>query len=373
VVSERWAAIQQKRRGVEPRIHRSTLYALMRAWATIIQRDLQVSSVIADMYAGLPVAYTTFLAYDEVAHHSGIERPDALSTLRAVDRQIGRIAAARPDAPRPYRLVVLSDHGQSQGATFKDRYGITLEELVRQAAAAPVAAAAHHDEALGYLGASLTEASGGASRAARVVRRTARRRTVDGAVQLEKGDATSDGGGDEPPEVVAMASGCLGLISFPREPGRMTVERLAERYPQVLPTLRAHPGIGFVLVRSEQHGALVLGAHGAHYLDEGRVEGEDPLAPFGPNAARHVKRTDGFPHCADLMVNSTYWHDLDEVAAFEELVGSHGGLGGTQAYPFLLHPVELALPDGALVGAEAVHRELRRWLVQLGHPEYAQE
>ena len=138
MVSERWAAIQQKRRGVEPRIHRSTLYALMRAWATIIQRDLQVASVIADMYAGLPVAYTTFLAYDEVAHHSGIERPDALSTLRAVDRQIGRIAAARPDAPRPYRLVVLSDHGQSQGATFKDRYGITLEELVRQAAAAPV-------------------------------------------------------------------------------------------------------------------------------------------------------------------------------------------------------------------------------------------
>ena len=372
VVSERWAAIQQKRRGVEPRIHRSTLYALVRAWATIIQRDLQVASVIADMYAGLPVAYTTFLAYDEVAHHSGIERPDALSTLRAVDRQIGRIAAARPDAPRPYRLVVLSDHGQSQGATFKDRYGITLEELVRQAAAAPVAAAAHHDEALGYLGASLTEASGGASRAARVVRRSARRRTVDGAVQLEKGDATS-GGGDEPPEVVAMASGCLGLISFPREPGRMTAERLAERYPQVLPTLRAHPGIGFVLVRSEQHGALVLGARGAHYLDEGRVEGEDPLAPFGPNAARHVKRTDGFPHCADLMVNSTYWHDLDEVAAFEELVGSHGGLGGTQAYPFLLHPVELALPDRALVGAEAVHRELRRWLVQLGHPEYAQE
>ena len=73
------------------------------------------------------------------------------------------------------------------------------------------------------------------------------------------------------------------------------------------------------------------------------------------------------------MVNSTYWHDLDEVAAFEELVGSHGGMGGTQAYPFLLHPVELALPDEQLVGAEAVHRELRRWLVQLGHPEYAQE
>ena len=371
ILSERWAAIQQRRRGVEPRVHRSTLYALMRAWATIIQRDLQVEAVIADMYAGLPVAYTTFLAYDEVAHHSGIERADTLATLRAVDRQIGRIAAARAGAPRPYQLVVLSDHGQSQGATFLDRYGTSLEDLVREAAAAPVAAGAHPDEAIGYLGASLTEASSGASRMAGLVRRTARRRTVDGAVQLEKPDRDAEG--DEPPEVVAMASGCLGLISFPREPGRMTVERLEEHYPQVLPALRDHPGIGFVLVRSERHGALVVGAGGVHFLDEDRVEGDDPLAPFGPNAARHVKRTDRFPHCADLMVNSTYWHNLDEVSAFEELVGSHGGMGGTQSFPFLLHPLELELSDAELVGAEAVHRELRRWLVQLGHPEYAEE
>jgi uncharacterized membrane protein YvlD (DUF360 family) len=374
IVSERWSAIQQRRRGVEPRIRRSTAYALMRAWATVIQRDLQVEAVIADMYAGRPVAYTTFLAYDEVAHHSGIERADTLATLRAVDRQIGRIAAARQDAPRPYRLVVLSDHGQSQGATFLDRYGSSLEDVVREAAATQaVAVRGHPDEALGFIGASLTEASGGQSRMARVVRRTSRRRTVDGAVQLGEGhpDGKPAGAGDEPPEIVAMASGCLGLVTFPREAGRMTAERLEERYPQVLPALRDHPGIGFLLVRSEQHGAVAMGAAGVHYLDEDRVEGDDPLAPFGPNSARHVKRTDGFPHCADIMVNSTYWQDLDEVAAFEELVGSHGGMGGTQSYPFLLHPVELELPDGELVGAEAVHRELRRWLVQLGHPEYA--
>jgi uncharacterized membrane protein YvlD (DUF360 family) len=374
IVSERWAAIQQRRRGVEPRIHRSTAYALMRAWATIIQRDLQVEAVIADMYAGRPVAYTTFLAYDEVAHHSGIERADTLATLRAVDRQIGRIAGARKDAPRPYRLVVLSDHGQSQGATFLDRYGTSLEDVVRKAAATEaVAVRGHPDEALGFIGASLTEASAGQSRMARVVRRTSRRRTVDGAVHLGEGerDGEPGQGGDEPPEIVAMASGCLGLITFPRERGRMTMERLQERYPQVLPTLCDHPGIGFVLVRSVRHGAVAMGAAGVHFLDEVRVDGDDPLAPFGPNAAHHVKRTDGFPHCADIMVNSTYWQDLDEVAAFEELVGSHGGLGGTQSYPFLLHPIELELPDGELVGAEAVHRELRRWLVQLGHREYA--
>jgi uncharacterized membrane protein YvlD (DUF360 family) len=372
IVIELWAAAEQRRRGVEPRIRRSRMYALMRAWATVIQRDLQVEAVIADMYAGRPVAYTTFLAYDEVAHHSGIERSDALATLRSVDRQIGRIAAARDDTPRPYRLVVLSDHGQSQGATFRDRYGISLEDVVREAAAAPaVALGGQSDEALGFVGASLTEASAGSSRMARVVRRTSRGRTVDGAVQLGRGDrAAAAGEADEPPEIVTMASGCLGLVSFPREPGRMTLERLEARYPGVIPALRDHPGVGFLLVRSERHGALAIGAGGSNYLDEGRVEGADPLAPFGPNAAHHVKRTDRFEHCADIMVNSTYWHHLEEVAAFEELVGSHGGMGGTQSYPFVLHPIELELPTEELVGAEAVHRELRRWLVQLGHPEY---
>ena len=125
-----------------------------------------------------------------------------------------------------------------------------------------------------------------------------------------------------------------------------------------------------MLVRSELHGALAIGARGVNHLDEERVEGEDPLAPFGPNAARHVRRTDGFEHCADVMVNSTYWTDVDEVAAFEELVGSHGGMGGTQSYPFVLHPAELELPVEEVVGPETLHRHFRRWLVELGHAEY---
>ena len=112
---------------------------------------------------------------------------------------------------------------------------------------------------------------------------------------------------------------------------------------------------------------------GTVYLDEDRVEGESPLAPFGPNAARHVRRTDSFPHCPDIVLNSTYWADLDEVAAFEQLVGSHGGMGGAQSYPFVLHPDDLELPGEELIGAEAVHREFRRWLVQLGHREYGED
>jgi len=132
VVAERFAAIEQRRRDVHPRIKRGVSYAFVRAFATVVQLDLQVAAVTADVLAGRPVVYTTFLAYDEVAHHSGVERPDALATLRRVDRAIARIASAVQYAPRPYELVVLSDHGQSQGATFLQRYGETLEQLVQR-------------------------------------------------------------------------------------------------------------------------------------------------------------------------------------------------------------------------------------------------
>jgi hypothetical protein len=169
-----------------------------------------------------------------------------------------------------------------------------------------------------------------------------------------------------------MASGCLGLISFPRLPGRVTLEQLEARHPDLIPALRDHPGIGFVLVRSERRGAMAIGAAGVNYLDEGEIEGEDPLAPFGPNAADHVRRTDGFPHCADLMVNSTYWEDFGEVAAFEELVGSHGGMGGTQGFPLVVHPVDLPWPEEGVVGAERVHRVFRSWLAILGQDAYAE-
>jgi uncharacterized membrane protein YvlD (DUF360 family) len=373
-------AAQQRRRDVQPRIRRDWRYALVRAWGTVVQRDLQVAAVIADLYAGRPVGYTTFLAYDEVAHHSGVERADTLSVLSKVDRQIGRIARAAEQAPRPYEFVVLSDHGQSQGATFRQRYDMTLEELVTRACSADEVEAhdAGSDEALGMLAASLTEASSGDGASARMLDRAVRRRRVDGAVQLgeDGGSLPAPTAGALPettdglPELSVMASGNLGLISFPREPGRVTLETIESRWPALIPALREHPGIGFLLVRSERAGALVIGARGVRRLGDDHVEGEDPLAPYSPNAARHVRRTDAFPHCPDIVVNSTFWEDLGEVAAFEELVGSHGGMGGEQSFPFLLFPRAWEAPDGELVGAEAVHRRFRSWLATLGHEAY---
>ncbi|MDW5598292.1 phage holin family protein [Conexibacter stalactiti] len=364
IVSEKASAIQQKRRDVRPRIDRGGSYPLMRAFGTVIQLDLQVAAVTADVLAGRPVVYTTFLAYDEVAHHSGVERPDTLAVLRRVDRAIARIASAVEHAPRPYELVVLADHGQSQGATFLQRYDESLEQLVRRVVengeAKVAAATAESDESRGQLRAGIAELGtrpGVTGRAAKAL-----------ADRQEKAQLPP---GEEPPEIAVMASGNLGLISFPREQGRVTLEQIEQRRPGLLDELRNHDGIGFVLVRSERDGAVALGPRGRHLLDRGVVEGEDPLAPFGPRAADHVRRTDGFSHCPDIVVNSRYWSAVDEVAAFEELVGSHGGLGGAQALPFVLHPASLLWPDGdQVVGSGTVHRIFCGWLHQLGHDGY---
>jgi uncharacterized membrane protein YvlD (DUF360 family) len=376
IARERHAARRQVRADVRPRVHRSRGYALVRAWATVVQRDLQVASVVGDMLAGRPVVYTTFLAYDEVAHHSGIERHDTLAVLKEVDRQIARIEAAAADAPRPYRLVVLSDHGQSQGETFLDRFEMTLEDLVRSSCdvESVIAVSDGQDDALAYMSAGLTEAARDDTIAGRTIRTATRARRADGAIALDPdarhGVAETHGG--EVPELSVMASGCLGLISFPREPGRVALERLEVIHPRLIPALRDHRGIGFVLVRSERHGALAIGKQGVNFLDEGRVEGDDPLAPFGPNAPEHVRRTDGFPHCPDIVLNSTFWPEFGEVAAFEDLVGSHGGMGGPQSFPFVLHPADLDWPDAPVVGAERVHRIFRAWLAALGQSAYAE-
>jgi hypothetical protein len=106
---------------------------------------------------------------------------------------------------------------------------------------------------------------------------------------------------------------------------------------------------------------VVLGGKGTRYLSDGRVEGEDPLAPFSRTAHLHLSRTDDFAHVADIMVGSFYDPDLDEGCAFEELISFHGGLGGLQTRPFILYPAELPVPDGKIIGAARVHELLQGW------------
>ncbi|MGA4949363.1 phage holin family protein [Streptomyces lydicamycinicus] len=353
VVREIVQSLRTRFRRELPRVKRGGLYPVIRAFATVVERDVVVAAVIGDLLAGRTAIYADLVAYDEVAHHSGPAHRDALQVLRSLDRALALIAGAARHAPRPYRIVVLSDHGQSHGPTFLERYGLSLGDLVRAGCGLPVPRRAGRTPS----GAEAREAA-----------RAALHRPEEAAGQ---GRERTAGPGSSHPLV--LASGNLGLVSFPDVPGRITREELDRRHPALLATLANHPGIGFLLVRSAVHGPVVLGPAGTeHHLDTGRLIGADPLAPFGEGAADAVRRTDRFPHVADLMVNSACDPATGAVHAFEEQIGSHGGLGGAQSHPFLLWPVELTppAPDGEpLTGAEQVHRVLRRWLEEAEGPQ----
>jgi uncharacterized membrane protein YvlD (DUF360 family) len=336
VILEWVAALRARRRDVRPRGHRGGIYPFMRGAMCVVVRDLIVYGVLTDMMRGRPAVYATFSSYDEVAHHSGLERTDTLEALRKLDQQFGRIDRARRYAPRPYVIVVLSDHGQTQGATFKQRNGYGLDDLVqRSLSSGTVEEIAGGDEQHAMVGNAIGEATGKAPK------------------KKSKKDVSGE-------QVVVLGSGNLGLVYLMEERRRLTLEDLEARHPRLIPELRSHPHVGWILVRSSD-GPVALGGEGAHFLDEGRVEGRDPLAGFSPNAAHHLARTDSFPHVADIMVGSFYDPDLDEGCAFEELISFHGGLGGAQTRPFILSPVDLPLPDTPLVGAATVHRLLVGW------------
>jgi uncharacterized membrane protein YvlD (DUF360 family) len=374
VVLERRAARRQRKRG-EQHVARGGIYPFARGAITVAMRDLNVAALLADIVEGVPVAYATFVGYDEVAHHSGITEPDAFAVLELLDEQLERLERATLQAPRPYHLVVLSDHGQTQGRPFRQRYDITLEELVQRAVRdGSVRAPAPVDEAWGNLGATLTEAREDDTFAGRLLHRLTRRRVVDGTVALgpnraaleqqkQAGEGPESDGAVDP---MVLASGNLGLVYLPERDERMTLEQIDATHPGLVEALAGHPGIGFVMVRSERDGPLAVGGRGRRRLADDGVEGEDPLAPFGANAAAHLRRTDGFPHCPDLLINSMYDPDVDEVAPFEEFMGSHGGLGGSQSHPFAVVPSAWSPEPASIVGVEAMHDVLRAWLAETG-------
>ncbi|MFE9699756.1 alkaline phosphatase family protein [Streptomyces sp. NPDC006270] len=348
-------------RKTTPRIKRGGLYPFIRAFATVVERDVVVAAVLGDMFAGRTAVYADLVAYDEVAHHSGPHSHDAEKVLVRLDRSLALIAKIADHTPRSYRIVLLSDHGQSPGETFAGKYGLTLKDLVRAGCGLPVPRRAQRTR-------SASEA--------RDAVRIALHRPVEGQ-EAEHPARLSD--------PVVLASGNLGLISFPDIEGRASREQIERRHPALLSTLANHPGIGFLLVRGEEHGSVVLGAGGAEVPVAELADGEGPLADFGVGAAAAVRRTDTFPHVADVMVNSMYDPATGTVHAFEEQIGSHGGLGGEQSRPFLLWPRGLTdpldivaaetaegapvPPGGGLVGAEAVHRVLTRWLQESSGPQ----
>jgi hypothetical protein len=346
-------------------MHRGLKYAGMRAASNVLLRDVNVSLIIEEMYRGTNVIYADFTDYDELAHHCGPERVESLQALDGVDTAIGTIEKAARDAPRPYRFIVLSDHGQSLGATFKQRYGKSLGEVVRDlmSGRATLVQAKTQAEGSTFVNSFLSEITRSKGVGPTVARAALSGSTTDGVVDLDHEELPPPA---DASTIVVVGSGNLGLVWFTGNDHRLTVEELEALHPGLVATLAAHPGVAMLMVRSKADGAVVFGPKGARYLDQDRVDGEDPTTLFGPHTIMSLKREDAMVHAPDLLLLSQFDPELGEVAAFEELIGSHGGLGGPQTEPLILHPVDWELDEPVPLGAPAIYRNIRRWLGSIG-------
>ena len=367
MVKEIYQARRQRRLNIEPRISRGGSYVLLRGISNVLLRDLATSLIASQMLHGAPVVFCDYTDYDEIAHHAGPSRAESLRALEGIDEVLATLERVAQHCRRRYQFVVVSDHGQSQGATFRQRYDETLEQLTirlmhsgnTERPSIDVVDATGREEAESsfstFVGAWSTE-------------HPSTRKWVKSARPDPESapSATSTSSQSTAPELVVIASGNLGMIYFAREPGRLCAEDIERLYPRLLEQLVAHPGIGFVVVRTADRGSVVLGSDGRYFLDTDTVEGGDPLAPFGPLAREHVRHHDRLAGVGDLVVNSLVETTTGEVAAFEELVGCHGGLGGWQTEAVLVHPAAWPRTDEPLEGADAVYRQLVAWLEEFG-------
>ncbi len=336
--------IKHSVKNIRPRIKRGIAYIPVRGATNVFMREINTSTLVGDMMVGdVDVAYSTYLGYDEIAHHSGVRDDDSWYALKGMDKQIRRLINTNKYTPRKYQFVIQSDHGQTNGATFKQRYGESFEDYVKSLLPDNMKMFAKMTSNEDHYAESFIPLS----------------RKNDDLIDKKDLEQLGDS------EVIVLASGNLAMIYLTQWTHRLTYEEIQKLFPELIPGIINNEYIGFIVVRSSEKGDLAIGKGGTYYLDTDEIEGENPLEGFGKNIARHIKRNSSFKYTPDILVNSFYDEENDEVCAFEELVGSHGGAGGSQSKPFILYPSEWKIDDDEIVGAESIYRILKDNLKKL--------
>jgi uncharacterized membrane protein YvlD (DUF360 family) len=392
IILEIHSQIVHKARNIRPRLRRNIVYAAVRAGANVVLREVTTDVLTSEILTGnIDTAYATYMGYDEIAHHSGVEDDDVWGALKKIDQQFPKLASAIEMSDRDYEIVILSDHGQSKGATFKQRYRMTLADYVRRLLPDDLKMFKaeynidHFRDAVIPENKQIRNIKDGLFEdmeslhniRERIQKRKPalifenqqylhlREKYANSLDYIQEHETTEQSTKKaEDSELIVLGSGNMGLIYLTQWKQRLNYEEIVMLFPDLIPGLVRHPGIGFILVNSITDGPMAIGADGISYLDTGEITGRDPLESFGENAPMHLKRQNTFSNMPDILVNSFYDEKEDEVCAFEELIGSHGGLGGNQTKPFIIYPKEWEDP-GDLIGAASIYDFLKEEIENL--------
>jgi hypothetical protein len=353
--------------------HAEGIFPFVRILSNVIVRELQTMAIVLDVWLGVPVIYSTYMQYDELAHHFGPSSAGALSDLRRTDARIAEIwRMIRDGAPRHYDLVILSDHGmtpaKSYRVLFKESLGTTVTRMMARGpdgagATADVLSSSSEDSEYSDVGPGIVETVAQVSRhrhyrwrrGLRALRDWTRSRYgLREIIFPEKYRV------DARHEVVVTYSSCLALIYFDDVSEQLGLEEIlaVPRRAHLYRALLAHPGIGLVITRSV--GGVHLESTRGRAVIEGEsvriLEGDNPLAPYGTESyvVRAVRDLVMQPSSGDLVLFGAY--DGYDIVSFDDQVGAHGSAGGDQVYPFIITPPDLDLSEEVLEDARDVYR-----------------
>lgn len=334
----------------------NVLAPLYRIVVDVLFGEIVTFGIMLDMYRGVPSIYANFSSYDELAHHLGPHHPEALRTLRRTDGQIHQIDRMRQlYHQRNYDLYILSDHGMSVSESFQSRYGKTLGRYILDSVGQSLVLdeqAGHEAHSSAKARFLLDELQLWEERRWRgpLAARTAQRARVslDRRIppDLEAAALDPQRRGD----IVVRPSGGLAHVYFNVSPQRLNLSDIVWLYPTLITQLLDHPGIGLVVGREGEQ-TIVMGKGGTRMLmeDKQEMQGDDPLRGLtDPKvASAELARLAAFPHSGDLILFGA-WDANGGVVSFEDQLGAHGGLGGPQNQPFIIHPSDVPLDASAL-------------------------
>lgn len=323
----------------KPRLIRSIKFSFYRAIVNAFFRESTTYFIMEDIVRGVPIIYSNYLGYDMVAHYTGPNSWDALSTLAGIDRQIRKISRMiEKKSAKHYDLVVLSDHGQAPSESFRSLYKQTLSEAIESHLNVALSDVSGQTAEVGYFNTLLREIRMVEAAYGTPSIRSGRR-TLE---QLEKRIRDDKTEKTEEESIVVCASGNLAHVYFTDSEDRTTTEQLMEKHPTLLEYLIGHPGIGFLITTNNEGEHLMMGKDGMRRLRADIVEGADPAAAFADGhdvglVVRALSRLCLYPHSGDLIINGSLLTD-GKVVTFEEQKGTHGGLGGKQTEAFVVFP-----------------------------------
>jgi hypothetical protein len=354
--------------------HAEGIFPFIRILSNVVVRELQTMAILLDVYLGVPVIYSTFMQYDELAHHFGPSSRQALADLRRTDARIAEIwRMAQSMASRPYDLVILSDHGMTPSVSYRVRFreslGTTVTRILdRDAGRAgrpPLRAVTSFatDSEYADVGAQAVETVAQIARPNRRALRRGLRRLRDwlrSRYGLRELILPEKYRVDPRNEVVVTYSSCLALLYFADDARRLDLRDIAAdlRRANLYASLLAHPGVGLLLTRSGP-AVHAEGKAGRALIIDGTYEviaGANPLEPYGtePHTVRAIEELVSQPNAGDVVLFGAY--DGYDIVSFDDQVGAHGSAGGDQTYPFLIAPATLGLDREVIENARDVHR-----------------